>query len=182
MSLSAKHQLFVHEYLIDLNATQAAIRAGYSERTAGSFGHDLLKKPEIKAAIEAVQSKRVARLEATGDRVALELMRIAFSKLDDVMTWDESNARLVPSAELSPDVTPAIKEVRAQSTTTYTKDGDKQVHADTRIVMHNKGGALESLVKLLGLTPPTEEPEEQGPRRVRIELDTTNRLTAGEGD
>ena len=49
MGLSAKQQRFVDEYLVDLNATQAAIRAGYSEKTAGAQGFDLLKKPEIEA-------------------------------------------------------------------------------------------------------------------------------------
>ena len=51
--MTPKQEAFVREYLIDLNATQAAIRAGYSERTAGSQSFDLLQKPEIQAAIAA---------------------------------------------------------------------------------------------------------------------------------
>ncbi len=47
MSLTPKQQLFVAEYLVDLNATQAAVRAGYSKKTAYSVGHENLKKPEV---------------------------------------------------------------------------------------------------------------------------------------
>ncbi len=57
MALTAKQERFVQEYLKDLNATQAALRAGYSERTAGSVGHENLKKPEIAAEIEKRQGK-----------------------------------------------------------------------------------------------------------------------------
>jgi len=47
MALTAKQKVFVAEYLVDLNATQAAVRAGYSEKTAYSVGHENLKKPEV---------------------------------------------------------------------------------------------------------------------------------------
>lgn len=57
MALTAKQQRFVEEYLIDLNATQAAIRAGYSEKTAYSIGQENLKKPEIAEEIEKRQEK-----------------------------------------------------------------------------------------------------------------------------
>ena len=57
MALTAKQQRFVEEYLIDLNATQAAIRAGYSEKTAYSIGQENLKKPEIADEIEKRQEK-----------------------------------------------------------------------------------------------------------------------------
>ncbi|MNO93117.1 Terminase small subunit [compost metagenome] len=57
MALTAKQERFVQEYLKDLNATQAALRAGYSDKTAGSVGHENLKKPEIAAEIEKRQEK-----------------------------------------------------------------------------------------------------------------------------
>lgn len=57
MALTAKQERFVQEYLKDLNATQAALRAGYSEKTAGSVGHENLKKPEIAAEIEKRQEQ-----------------------------------------------------------------------------------------------------------------------------
>lgn len=69
MSLNAKRQRFVDEYLVDLNATQAAIRAGYSVKTAGQQGHDLLKNPEIAAAIENAKAERAERTEVTAEWV-----------------------------------------------------------------------------------------------------------------
>lgn len=67
--LTPKQAAFVAEYLLDLNATQAAIRAGYSERTAYRTGADNLRKPQIARAIEAAQADRAERLELTADDV-----------------------------------------------------------------------------------------------------------------
>lgn len=67
--LTAKQAVFVREYLIDLNATQAAIRAGYSGKTAGAIGDENLKKPEIAEAIQAAMDARSERTEITADYV-----------------------------------------------------------------------------------------------------------------
>lgn len=69
VKLTDKQKRFIEEYLIDLNATQAAIRAGYSEKTAYSIGEENLKKPEIKRAIEDAQLKRSSRIQITQDDV-----------------------------------------------------------------------------------------------------------------
>lgn len=79
MSLTPKQARFVEEYLIDLNATQAAIRAGYSKKTAGQIGDQNLKKLHISKSIQEAQAKRSERTEITQDRVLQELARIAFS-------------------------------------------------------------------------------------------------------
>ncbi len=63
--MSAKQQRFVEEYLVDHNATQAAIRAGYSEKTAYSIGHENLKKPEIAAAIAAGEARLRRKMEVS---------------------------------------------------------------------------------------------------------------------
>ena len=72
--LTPKQQRFVDEYLIDLNATQAAIRAGYSEKTAYSIGDENLKKHEIKKAIEQAQQERQKRTLVTQDDVIRGLL------------------------------------------------------------------------------------------------------------
>ena len=72
MALKGKQQRFVEEYLIDLNATRAAIRAGYSEKTASAIGHENLRKPTIVEAIAEAQAKRSKRLEVTVDSISLE--------------------------------------------------------------------------------------------------------------
>lgn len=81
-SLTPKQEAFVREYLIDLNATQAAIRAGYSEDTAGAIGHENLKKPEIATRIERLMDARSKRVQLDADRVLQEIAAIGFAKLD----------------------------------------------------------------------------------------------------
>lgn len=76
MALTNKQQRFVDEYLIDLNSTQAAIRAGYSEKTAYSIGNENLSKPEIKAAIEESQAKTADRLQITKESLIQDLLAI----------------------------------------------------------------------------------------------------------
>ncbi len=69
MSLTAKQERFVAEYLVDLNATQAAIRAGYSEKSATAEGSRLLVNTKVAAAVAAAQAKRSERTEITQDYV-----------------------------------------------------------------------------------------------------------------
>lgn len=69
VKLTDKQKRFIEEYLVDLNATQAAIRAGYSEKTAYSIGEENLKKPVIKQAIEEAQLNRSSRVQITQDDV-----------------------------------------------------------------------------------------------------------------
>ena len=77
--LNERQQKFVSEYLVDLNATQAAIRAGYSKKTAYSLGQRLLKKVEIQAAIEEARADQQKRTEITQDMVLAELAKVAFA-------------------------------------------------------------------------------------------------------
>lgn len=73
MTLTPKQSLFVDEYLIDLNATQAAIRAGYSEKTAGRIGNENVRKPVIQEAISERMKIRSERTEITQDRVLTDI-------------------------------------------------------------------------------------------------------------
>lgn len=90
MPLTAKQQRFVQEYLVDLNATQAAIRAGYSAKTARSIAQENLTKPDIASAIAAAQQKRALRVEVTQDRVLQELGRLAFFDIRKLYNSDGS--------------------------------------------------------------------------------------------
>jgi len=76
MALRPKQQRFIQEYLIDLNATQAAIRAGYSKKTAMVIGHENLKKPEIAAALEVEREKAATKAECSRDEHLAELARL----------------------------------------------------------------------------------------------------------
>jgi phage terminase small subunit len=107
---------FVAEYLVDLNATQAAVRAGYSARTARTQAADLLTNPNIAAAIVEAQAARSRRTEVTADRVVLELARVAFGDPRRVMSWGPGGVRLRPSAELADEEAAIVVEVGETTT------------------------------------------------------------------
>jgi phage terminase small subunit len=75
--LTPKQAAFCAEYMIDLNATKAAIRAGYSEKTAASIGQENLRKPEIQREISELMAERAKRVEVSADTVLSELLKIA---------------------------------------------------------------------------------------------------------
>lgn len=95
--MTKKQKLFVEEYLIDLNATQAAIRAGYSSETAYSIGSENLKKPEIRARIDKAMAERSKRTGINQDRVLQELAKIGFANIRDVV--DPDTAKVLPQAK-----------------------------------------------------------------------------------
>lgn len=112
--LNPRQTRFVDEYLVDLNATQAAIRAGYSHRTAGAMGHDLLKKPEIQAALQEAQQARAERTEIDQDRVIEELSAVAFSDIGDVIDFTGEALRLKAPKEILVRSRRAVASVRVK--------------------------------------------------------------------
>ena len=87
-NLTPKQQRFVEEYLIDLNATQAAIRSGYSEKTAKSIGQENLTKPDIQKAIEEAQNKRQEQTQIDAAYVLKRLVEIDQMDVLDIMDDD----------------------------------------------------------------------------------------------
>src|SRR5215213_1985099 len=85
--LTARQARFVEEYLVDLNATQAAIRAGYSARTANEQASRLLANVSVAAAISEALAARAERTQITADQVVEELAAIGFAKLGDYAEW-----------------------------------------------------------------------------------------------
>ncbi len=94
--MTPKQQRFVEEYLVDLNATQAAIRAGYSKHTAKSVGHENLTKPDIQAAVAEAMQARSERTKIDADWVLTRLTHEAMADLADLYT---ENGELRPVAE-----------------------------------------------------------------------------------
>src|SRR5205085_2965101 len=142
MPLNDRQARFVAEYLVDLNATQAAIRAGYSARTAYSAGERLLRNVEVAAAIAEAQAARSRRTEVTADRVVLELARVAFGDPRRVMSWGPDGVKLRPSAELADEEAAIVAEVGE----TTTKEG-----GTLRVKTVDKLGALRLLGQHLGM-------------------------------
>ena len=85
MALTEKQKRFAEEYLIDLNATQAAIRAGYSAKTANEQGSRLLANVSIQKAISKAIAERSGRTKISQDRVVNELAKIAFLNIADLI-------------------------------------------------------------------------------------------------
>ena len=90
--MTPKQQRFCYEYMIDLNATKSAIRAGYSERTANKIASELLQNKEIKEKIEQLKEEQQKKLEITLDTVLKEIAVIAFSPLGKIKTSDKLKA------------------------------------------------------------------------------------------
>ena len=141
--LTDKQQRFCEEYLVDLNATQAAIRAGYSKKTARSQGQRLLTNVDIQREIQRRMDERSQRTGIDGDRVVQELERIAFAKITDVLDYGPDGVHLKDCSQVSSEVLAAIASV----TNHTTKKGRKAV----RLKMHNKIAALTLLGRHLGL-------------------------------
>ena len=76
IKLTSKQATFINEYLVDLNATQAAIRAGYSKRTAGQIGDENLRKPQIAKAIQESMSQRAERTEISSELVVRGILQV----------------------------------------------------------------------------------------------------------
>lgn len=164
MALTAKQQLFVKEYLVDLNATQAAIRAGYSAKTAEVIGHENLRKPKIAEAIEKAMDKRSERTEITADRVLQELAKIGFANISDYLRVNTAE-RVVDYKEVEDDEgnitrTPVFGMV--QSVEVFDTDDVDRVKLDAvaeiketkegiSLKLHDKVSALEKMGRHLGM-------------------------------
>lgn len=161
--LNDRQQKFCDEYLIDLNATQAAIRAGYSEKTAYSMGQRLLKNVEIQSYISERKQDRVERTEITQDMVLKELALIAFSKATDYASVVEKTAyttnkdgERVPMLDCEGNPV-TYKTVDAVKTEELTED-QKRALASVKegkngieVKPHDKVRALELLGKHMGM-------------------------------
>ena len=137
-SLTNKQQRFVEEYLVDLNATQAAIRAGYSQRSAQQMGAENLSKPVIQQALRSELDLRSKRTAITADAVLTEFGRIAFADIRDVVEFGGGTVTIKSSSELPKEVAAALAEI------SQTKDG-------LRVKLHSKIAALDALARHLGL-------------------------------
>lgn len=100
MALTAKQKAFVREYLVDLNATQAAIRAGYSKRSAYSTGQRMLKNDEVQKAIQKAQKRREERTEVTQDYVIAKLREIVEKDASDGPDSELKYANKIRALEL----------------------------------------------------------------------------------
>lgn len=145
MALTVRQAAFVREYLVDLNATQAAIRAGYSKNRAGEIGYQLLQKTTIQAAIKEEMDKRAERTEITADKVLKEFAKLAFfdprNLFDDngvpkdITQLDDNTAAALSGLDVVQEYDPDT------GVTSYTK----------KYKLASKQSALDSLGRHLGM-------------------------------
>lgn len=137
-----KQQRFVDEYLVDLNATQAAIRAGYSQKTANEQAARLLANVSVQAAIAERMKERQQRTELTQDMVVKELARIAFGDPRKVMSWGPGGVKLRDSETLAGEDAAIVAEVSESVTA---------AGGSLKLKTHDKVGALKMLGEHLGM-------------------------------
>jgi phage terminase small subunit len=152
--VTAKQKRFVEEYLLDLNATQAAIRAGYSPDTAREIGCENLTKPDISRAIAKAMAERSRRTGINQDRVVRELAKIAFVNASDVI--DLKRATVLEEAD---------REDLACIQSVKVKDGNTM---EREVRLADKLRALELLGKHLGMW--TEKVQVSGLEEERSKL------------
>lgn len=163
--MTPKKQLFVDAYLVEPNATKAAIAAGYAEKTARQAGSRLLTDSDIRAALALANEKRAEKAGVSAARVIAELAKIGFADIRKLVRWrsnvtvmgadpdtDEpvmnvcNEVVLTDSHQVDDDTAGAIAEI------SQSKDGALKVK------LHDKLGALEKLGKHLGLFQEPEAP------------------------
>lgn len=146
--LTNKQTMWCHEYLVDLNATQAAIRAGYSEDAAKQQGYENLAKPYLKAKIQSMMDLRAERLEITADKVLVELAKIGFADVREI--FGDGEELLTPS-QFNDNIAAAVQSIEVVTKVSEDKDGKKTVDYVHKIKMNDKKAALECLGKNLKL-------------------------------
>jgi phage terminase small subunit len=155
LTLTPKQRRFVDEYIADLNATQAAIRAGYSRRTAKQQGSRLLSNANVRGEIERRRASFAAKSESKRDAVLRELAAIAFSDIGKVVRWGPNDAELLDSNEIDAETTAAIAEI-------WRGKGGQ-----VRVRLHDKVKALATLGRHLGMRGGNrnDDPTQSTPRR-----------------
>lgn len=141
-AMTRKQERFVEEYLVDLNATQAAIRAGYSPASAQQISSEMMSKPVVRARIDTAMAELSKRTGVSQERVIRELAKVAFVNPTDVIDFE--SAKLLDSA--TSDDTAAIASVKVK--TIPTADG---MGVEREIKVADKLKALELLGKHFGM-------------------------------
>lgn len=142
--LTRKQQTFVAEYLRDMNATAAAVRAGYSRRTARQIGAENLSKPYIAKAIAELMERRAEATGVEAARVLQELARIAFADIGQLF---DAAGKLKPLNQLDPNNRAAIRFLQI----TTRELGDGTLERKVALQIWDKLSALQKLARHLGL-------------------------------
>jgi len=151
-TLTAQQMLFIHEYFTDMNATKAAIRAGYAESSAYSYGSALLDRPAVKSEMNRIIEARIKSKAIYQERFLRELEAVAFSDLCDAIEFCPHTGKI--KMKDIETLEPAVKKAIQTHSETITEFG-----GTTTLKLHDKLKAMEMLQKYLKLF---EESSEDG--------------------
>lgn len=151
-ALTPRQSAFVAEYLVDLNATQAAIRAGYSAKGADVTGSKLLVIPKVAAAVAEAKAARAEKTGITQERVLAELELLAFSDIDHYVIEDDGRVTLAEGAP--PAAKRAIASIKRKRREWSDGKGDGHtVEIDIELKFWDKPGNLKLAGRHVGLFP-----------------------------
>ena len=131
--------LFAQEYVVDLNATRAAVRAGYTAKHAAVTASKLLRNVNVEYWIAEAQELKARSRNITVERVLEEYRRIAFAQTTDMVTLKGGLVQISDTDSLTTEQKSAISQIRQK------KDGELEVR------FYDKQKALDSLAKYLGI-------------------------------
>lgn len=166
LKLTDKQERFCQEYLIDLNATQAAIRAGYSENTARDIGCENLAKPNIQARLSELNKERSEATGITQKRVLEEYAKIAFFDIREVFDVDGG---LINVKQLDANNAGAIASIKSSEEWGEDDEGNRTVIGTLKEVkVFDKIRALQDLGKHLGLFEKDNSQRNDTPKQVIV--------------
>lgn len=159
-TLNPKQSAFCREFCVDLNASAAARRAGYSERTAGRQAVDLMKNPIILAEIQRLTTAKAERASIEADEIVEQLANIVRADISDVVSWgmaevedDEGLPVTLPNGDavMRPHITVIDSDKLSKAVKASIAEVSMTDKGTFKVKMHDKGAAIEKLMRHLGM-------------------------------
>ncbi len=167
--INERERRFVAEYVACWDAGTAAIRAGYTKKSAQSTAYNLLKTTRVKVALDRMQKEYEKRVDCSKERILRELTKIAFADLSDYIAMEGKTYRVRNWDEIPPFARGAIQELIPGS-------------SGMRIKLHSKDRALELLGKFHAMW--VDRAEHSGPDggAIKVYIPSNDRAVNGSGD
>ncbi len=164
--LTTKQLLFCKEYLIDKNATNAAIRAGYSKKTARAIGYENLTKPVIMHEIEKNLKKITDKIEISAERVLTEISRLAFANIENYVKINSDGTASIDFSTMTSEQAAALQSIETE--TFADSDGNSRIK--TKFKLADKRTSLDLLGKHLKLFSDKVLHEHKGSVEIKSDL------------
>lgn len=155
--LTDKENRFVIEYLRDYNGLQAAIRAGYSEATAGQIAYELLHRERVRNKIDEHEKDLATRFLVSRERLMKELSIAGYADMADYVDVEDGQVSIKDFKDLPPQITRAIKKIETNKTVRIIRDnkgkptGEEVEHVTTKLELHDGLKAKELMGKEVGM-------------------------------